>query len=152
MTIKIKGYSCPACSFALWLPICDLKVSVLGLYNDSRYPGRCILVLKQHETDLTVLSSDLAFSFLSDAQMAARTIKNVTGSPRLNFAILGNQEPHLHFHLIPRGGIGDVNPRRTPWESPLPKADLSQDIVQKLIEEICAGIGDQSSRRLRNVH
>ena len=109
-------------------------------------------MLKQHETDLAVLSSELAFSFLSDAQMAARAIKNVTASPRLNFAILGNQEPHLHFHLIPRGGIGDVNPRKTPWESPLPKTDLSQDVVQKLTHEIRVGIGDQSSRRLRNIY
>jgi len=39
-------YRCATCGFELHHPIATLSVSALGLYDDARFPGRCILALR----------------------------------------------------------------------------------------------------------
>jgi diadenosine tetraphosphate (Ap4A) HIT family hydrolase len=118
------GYECPVCSFRVWLPLAELSVSLLGLYDDARYPGRCILVLKEHAEDFASLPSRLTVPFVDDAQRAARTIRKATKATLMNYAILGNAEPHIHVHLIPRVSGGDPVPRQSPWSTPLEKRPL----------------------------
>jgi diadenosine tetraphosphate (Ap4A) HIT family hydrolase len=129
-------YSCPVCLFSLWHPICRLSVSVLGLYNDARFPGRCLLVLDKHVEDFTELDKDLLLAFSLDSQIASRAIRKVTKAIRINYAVLGNREPHLHFHLIPRGQSNDPIPHRAPWEHPKEKHDLSTEVANQLKKQI----------------
>jgi hypothetical protein len=68
-------FSCPACSFSLWIPLATMSVSVLGLYDDARFPGRCILALNEHREDFSLLEKPLASEFFADCQRAARAIK-----------------------------------------------------------------------------
>lgn len=131
-----NGYKCTVCKFSLWYPICELTVSYLGLYNDSRFPGRCILVLKNHAESFSDLDTDLAQAFVMEARSAARAIKIATGAPRVNFAILGNTQPHIHCHLIPRGFPGDPIPTRTPWEHPTKKSELPIREQERLVARL----------------
>lgn len=41
----------------------------------------------------------------------------MTAAARINYAVLGNAEPHLHVHLIPRS-TEEAKPTRPPWEHP----------------------------------
>ena len=110
-------YRCAVCGFALWLPLASLDVSTLGLYDDARYPGRCLLALHDHHEDFATLPADLTARFVADAQRAGRAIQRAVGSERMNFAVLGNVEPHVHFHLIPRGAESDPVPGESPWST-----------------------------------
>jgi diadenosine tetraphosphate (Ap4A) HIT family hydrolase len=118
-------FECKMCSFKLWLPIIRLKTSTLGLYDDARYPGRCILVFHNHIEDFAELDNESALSFIKDAQKAAMAIRKTTMAERINYAILGNAEPHLHMHLIPRKKQDDPIPNRSPWNHPAPLSKLS---------------------------
>lgn len=131
MTDCHPSYKCSTCAFELWLPITRLKVSTLGLNNDARFPGRCLLVLHEHHEDFGEIEEELASAFVSDARLAAQAIKAAIKVPRINYALLGNREPHIHFHLIPRGHPNDPIPQQAPWEHPQRQTKLSgQDILR----------------------
>ena len=127
------------CSFELWRPIAELRVSVLGLYDDGRFPGRCLIAVKAHEEDFARLSNEDTSAFVCDIQAAARAIQRVTQAPRINYAILGNVEPHIHAHLIPRSA-DDPIPKKSPWQHPEPVRPLGQrqadDIIRAIRERL----------------
>lgn len=130
-----KWTSC-RCGFELWVPIADLSVSTVGLYDDDRFPGRCIVAFREHHVALEDLKDDQASAFMADIRIVGRAIKEATDATRINYAVLGNTEPHLHCHVIPRQ-VDDPVPTRPPWEHPAKKAPLPTSRV----DEICKALG-----------
>ncbi len=108
------AYPCRSCSFSLWLLIARLDVSHLGLYDDARFPGRCLLVFDRHVEDFSTIPPEDAARFVGDLQHAARAIAAVVKPARLNYALLGNKEPHVHFHLIPHPASSSGYRRKIP--------------------------------------
>ena len=127
-------FVCPVCSFGLWLPLAKLKVSVLGLYDDARFPGRCILALNNHQEDFSVIESRVACDFFSDCQKAARALETALNVARVNIAILGNEVAHVHFHLIPRRPLDEPIPSRPPWEYSNPNVSYRKSIDSKSVQ------------------
>jgi len=129
---------CDECGFELWNPIVaeKLEVTDLSLYDDARFPGRCILRLRKHEERLEQLDSVTATAFMADIQRAVRALSTVTGADRINVAILGNAVPHLHAHLIPRYPAQEKRPMNSPWDDPRPKAALPDELKRRLMSEI----------------
>jgi diadenosine tetraphosphate (Ap4A) HIT family hydrolase len=134
------GYTCEHCRFSLWHPLVSLGVSTLGFYDDARFPGRCILVLNEHLEDFAEMPPALTNLFAADVQHAGRTLKRVTGAVRVNYAILGNKERHVHAHLIPRPP-GDPVPTRAPWEHPAPQSSLKPEELDRLKAAIRQALG-----------
>jgi len=133
-------YRCATCGFELHHPIATLSVSAVGLYDDARFPGRCILALREHEEHLDKVAPELSDRLMADIRTAMRAIRRATGAPRLNVAILGNVEPHIHAHLVPRGGPSDDAPRRTPWGQPSPARPLDPGEIEALVRGIREGL------------
>jgi len=127
---------CSTCGFDLHHPICELPASVLGLYDDDRFPGRCILVYKEHREEFESLDPAEVQKFMQDVQRAARAIRAATGADRMNFAVLGNAVPHLHAHLIPRIHEGDPVPNKSPWNHPDPAGSLEPTVREQLMRAI----------------
>lgn len=132
-------YTCASCGFSLWLPVAELKHSQLGLYDDARFPGRCLLVLKQHEERFEGLERDLMCAFVEEAQGVGKALRAATGCERVNLAVLGNAEPHVHFHLIPRYPRREPRPTKSPWDDPRQKEGLAPTVRAELV----AAIGQQ---------
>jgi len=117
-------YTCEKCGFNLWLYVGGhkekngLAVSHLGLYNDGRFPGRCLLALQEHEEEFANMNLDMMQAFMQDVQVAGRAIQKAVGAVRMNYAILGNAVPHVHCHIIPRFGEDeDPGYKTTPWST-----------------------------------
>lgn len=136
----MEKYRCNTCGFELYHPIAALPVSTLGLYDDARFPGRCLLVLREHEEHLDQLAPEIFDRLMADIRTAMRAIRRATGTPRLNVAILGNVEPHVHAHLVPRGGPSDDAPSRTPWDRPSPARPLDPGEIEALVQRIREGL------------
>ena len=76
------------------------SVALLGPWQD--YTGYCILVARRHAHELFHLTAVERRSFLDEMCLLARAIHQVTSPRKINYELLGNQVPHLHWHLFPR--------------------------------------------------
>lgn len=75
-------------------------VALLGPWQ--YYHGYCILVARTHATELSQLQPDLRRTFLDEMCTLAQAIELAFRPRKLNYEMLGNQVPHLHWHLFPR--------------------------------------------------
>lgn len=116
--------ACQECGFDLYIPVAELSVSQLGIYSDSRFPGRCILSLNHHYDDMADVPAIVMDAFMSDVRDSMKAIKEITGSSRVNFAVLGNRESHVHAHLIPRYPKNEEFPDCSPWNDKRQKEEL----------------------------
>lgn len=64
--------------------------------------GYCLLLPDPVVTDLNALAGDKRRQFLEDMAALGDAVLRVTGAERINYEILGNVEPALHAHVIPR--------------------------------------------------
>jgi diadenosine tetraphosphate (Ap4A) HIT family hydrolase len=133
-------YRCGACGFELRNHVGDLSASQVGLFDDARFPGRSLVVYESHVEDVNDLSFERASAFFEDCRRAGRAIASATGAERINYAILGNAEPHLHCHVIPRRPDLEPRPDRPPWEDPRPQVGLGAERVTALIGALRAAL------------
>lgn len=78
----------------------------------------------------------LLSQFMLDAQKAIQAIKKATGVDRVNFAVLGNTESHVHAHLIPRYPNTEMFPNSSPWNDLREKKSLEPDILHDLTRNL----------------
>ncbi len=127
---------CKDCGFELWFPIANLGVSNLGFYNDARFIGRSILSIIDHHDYLEDVDRPTRLAFMDDIAEASRAIKLATKCSRVNVAILGNAEAHVHAHLIPRYPELEDRPYEAPWVDPRPKIKLDDKDVDRFVQKI----------------
>ena len=132
------NYECIFCKYlknGFPLKICDLKVSIAALHPDQFYLGRCLVILKWHETELYNLSREDRINFYEDMIKIANAIKLAFKPDKMNYAVLGNIVPHLHWHLIPRRK-SDPNWGRPIWEYKHKPRKLSNIEYEEIINLI----------------
>ena len=86
--------------------------AVLGDPQITR--GYCLLLPDPVVPDLNALSGDARRQFLDDMARLGDAILEETGAERINYEILGNVEPALHAHVIPRHASENPDLRRKP--------------------------------------
>ena len=90
------------------------SVALLGLWQF--YQGYCILVARRHATELSQLSDTERGAYLEEMCRLARAIEVAFRPHKLNYELLGNQVPHLHWHLFPRSK-GDPEVLHPVWRT-----------------------------------
>ena len=76
--------------------------------------GYCLLLPDPVVPDLNALTGDARRQFLDDMARLGDAVLAVTGAERINYEILGNVEPALHAHVIPRHASEDPALRAKP--------------------------------------
>lgn len=84
--------------------------AVLGDPQITR--GYCLLLPDPVVRDLNALTGEARHQFLADMAALGDAVLAVTGAERINYEILGNVEPALHAHVIPRHASEAPEPRR----------------------------------------
>jgi diadenosine tetraphosphate (Ap4A) HIT family hydrolase len=81
--------------------------------------GYCIHLPDPVVPDLNALDLDQRAQYLLDMSMIGDALLEVTGAYRINYAIMGNSDPALHAHIVPRY-LTEPEPYRTntPWSYP----------------------------------
>jgi len=82
-----------------------LPASVAALSYEQDYPGRSVVILRDHETSLTYLLDHkllLFIAFMEDVSAVSEAIYKACEPTKINYEILMNQNDHFHMHLIPR--------------------------------------------------
>lgn len=123
--------------------IAELRESLVLLGENQGCPGWCVLVLKEHHEHLGDLTIARQTRVFAEVARAAAAIRQVFGPLRLNYECLGNQVPHIHWHVIPRHA-NDPTPRLPVWGWPAEqlRGAIAQtereSLVLKLREAIAA--------------
>lgn len=85
----------------LW--IADLSISTLLLYREQRFRGYCILSFSAWDaTSIESLSDSEYSQFMADVRTASKAIRAACNPDHMNYELLGNSNPHLHWHIVPR--------------------------------------------------
>jgi diadenosine tetraphosphate (Ap4A) HIT family hydrolase len=75
-----------------WAVLCDVQF----------LRGYTILLPDPVVPDLNALGKDQRMQFLYDMSVIGDALLEVTGAYRINYEILGNLDPALHAHIVPR--------------------------------------------------
>jgi diadenosine tetraphosphate (Ap4A) HIT family hydrolase len=114
--------------------ICRLPSGWAVLGDVQVLPGWCLLLPDPVVPSLNDLDDTRRAEFLRDMVHLGDAILQITSAERINYEILGNSEPELHAHVIPRYATEPPERRRLPawfydWEA-APRYD----------PEACAGL------------
>ncbi len=96
---------CKACQRA-WPPashrIGDCGLTTAYLFEDQFFPGWTVLVLKEHATEPFHLTPADQGRLMTEVSAVAQVLAQHYRARKMNYELLGNQLPHIHWHLIPR--------------------------------------------------
>ena len=82
--------------------IADLGLSKAYLHDDQFFPGWTVAVFKRHATELFHLAPTERIQLMEEVNLIAKVVAQVYEAGKINYDLLGNQLPHIHWHIIPR--------------------------------------------------
>lgn len=101
--------------------------------------GYCLLLPDPVVSDLNALSGAARQQFLDDMARLGDAVLEETGADRINYEILGNVEPALHAHVIPRHASEDPELRKKPvWLHDWSSAPAFSTELQGLARRLAA--------------
>ena len=84
------------------LHVAELEASRIFLNEDQFFPGYVLLVLRRHVTELYDLSVAERATLMEEVSRVAQALARVFRPVKMNYELLGNLVPHIHWHLVPR--------------------------------------------------
>ena len=127
--------SCSAC-LGTWPGsdhfIADLGLSMAYLHDDQFFPGWTVVVFKRHATELFHLAPTERIQMMEEVSRFAKVLAETFDAKKMNYGLLGNQMPHIHWHLIPRLS-SDPAPFEPVWRVPHDRITLSTEDVLSTI-------------------
>jgi len=119
--------------------IADLGTSRAYFNEDQFFPGWIFVVLKRHAVELYDLEARERTALIEEVSRAAQALGRVYRPMKMNYELLGNQVPHIHWHLVPRLA-GDPEPRWPVWRVPHDPKPLPADETARRIALIRAAL------------
>ncbi|MBW7930488.1 MAG: HIT family protein [Gammaproteobacteria bacterium] len=108
---------CPLCEAAggevLWR---DARCRVI-LADEAAHPAFCRVVWHAHVREMTDLGPAERTHLLGVVLAVEAVLRELLAPAKINLASLGNQVPHLHWHVIPRF-IDDAHYPDAVWAAP----------------------------------
>ena len=138
--------SCKACE-QIWPRadhlIADLGLSKAYLHDDQFFTGWTVVVFQRHATELFHLAPTERIQLMEEVSRIAKALAQALGAMKINYELLGNQLPHIHWHIIPRLKH-DPAPLEPVWRVPhepviRTAAELQSDIqrIQQALVQVC---------------
>lgn len=94
--------ACPLCDAhserILWQ---DTDCRVIRV-DDPDYPGFCRVIWNAHVAEMTDLSAAQRMHLMNVVFATEQVLRDIMRPHKINLASLGNQVPHLHWHVIAR--------------------------------------------------
>jgi diadenosine tetraphosphate (Ap4A) HIT family hydrolase len=72
------------------------------LADEPDFPGFCRVIWNAHIAEMSDLSDNERAKLMAAVNGVERAIRRVVVPAKVNLASLGNQVPHVHWHVIPR--------------------------------------------------
>lgn len=127
---------CPMCN--RWeehsdLRIIELEHSFVILNRDQFFPGYTLLFTKGHVTELFHLDHAVRSGLTEEVNAVAKALHTLFQPDKINYELLGNMVPHIHWHLIPRFTTDPLWPRPIWAESHDEKLLSAEEYHQRIL-------------------
>lgn len=113
----------PGCSMCTkWQDDADLRITELDdcyvvLNRDQFFPGYSFVLAKAHVTELFHLDVATRQGIIEEVNRVAAALHRVFKPTKINYELLGNMVPHMHWHLVPRFSDDPLWPKPI-WSEP----------------------------------
>ena len=101
--------------------VADLPASRLLIAENQYVRGMCVLITRDHATEMHRLEPASAGQYMNDLLLAAAAVEKVYTPHKLNFEVLGNAIPHVHGFIKPRYLNDPIPDNRIPHDKPVVK-------------------------------
>ena len=108
--------------------IIELGLTKVYLHDDQFFPGWTVVVFRRHATELFHLAPTERFQLMEEVSHVAKALADVLQARKINYELLGNQLPHIHWHVIPRLTT-DPSPLDPVWR--VPHEVVAGSVVQR---------------------
>lgn len=119
----------------IMIPICELDASILYLFKEQTYKGRCLVAYKEHKSELFHLTDEERDLFMKDVARTAAAIEKAFSADKINYGAYADKMTHLHYHIVPKyengpswGGTFEMMPE--------PKVLLSDEEYAEIIAKV----------------
>ena len=131
--------SCPLCrrrdEILLWQ---DEQCRIIAAPQPA-YPGFCRVIWHDHVREMSDLAAEQRAHLMTVVWAVEAALRRALSPVKINLASLGNQVPHLHWHVIPRFS-DDAHfpdavwaaPRRVGVEHPVDREMLVRELQRRL--------------------
>lgn len=124
--------------------ICQMPSGWAILSKMQYLSGYCLLLPDPVVPSLNTLTREKRAEYLCDMAAIGDALLDVTDAFRINYAIMGNSDPALHAHIVPRYISEPEHIRKhLPWSYPQAVMDdrpfdagRDQELITKLAEAI----------------
>lgn len=117
--------------------ITRLQVSTAILETNQICRGYTILAYnKAHATELFQLTNGERTLYMEDLNAVAKAIYEAYHPHKMNYELLGNVVPHLHWHIIPRRESDPIELHWPIWGKDYTKIKLMDNEYREIVEEI----------------
>jgi diadenosine tetraphosphate (Ap4A) HIT family hydrolase len=82
--------------------ITELKQCYVLLNRDQFFPGYTFVFSKEHVTELFHLDQEARAMVIEEVASVAAALYKLFKPDKINYELLGNMVPHMHWHLVPR--------------------------------------------------
>ncbi|GFE56163.1 HIT family protein [Geobacter sp. AOG1] len=129
---------CPMCN--KWEVDSDLRIAELEychvlLNRDQFFAGYCFVFTKDHVTELFHLEREVRTAVMEEVTAVAAALYRLFQPAKINYELLGNMVPHMHWHLVPRFTTDPLWPRPI-WSEPHTEVHLTPAEYAERIEAI----------------
>lgn len=115
--------------------IAEFEQSYLVLNPDQFFSGYCFLYAKQHVAELFQLEQTARSAMMEEISRSAQALQRVFSAHKINYELLGNMVPHIHWHLVPRFTSDPLWPRPI-WSEPHQELLLTPEAYRQRIAAI----------------
>lgn len=117
------------------LRIIDFEHCFVQLNRDQFFPGYCFVFTREHVTELFHLGQSVRQEIVEEVNQVAAALAQVYQPAKMNYELLGNMVPHMHWHLVPRFVDDPLWPRPI-WSEPHTEKHLGPEGYRSEIDRI----------------
>lgn len=117
------------------LRIAELDQCYVVLNRDQFFTGYTFVFSKEHVTELFHLDRETRSAVMEEVTATAAALSRLFKADKINYELLGNMVPHMHWHLVPRLRSDPLWPRPI-WAEPHAEVILSPASYAERIELI----------------
>ena len=138
-----EGDFCKICEKA-WPPsdhwIGDLGLTRAYMFEDQFFSGWTVLILPDHRTELFQLTRGERTELIDDVSRVGEALTKIFDVRKINSELLGNQVPHMHWHVIPRLRT-DPDPFQPVWKVAHEPVHLTGSLLSGRIFQLRSALG-----------